>query len=60
MLKLVEVEESRKRISSFIKHTPLIYSSYSSLVSNDEVYLKTENLQYTNSFKIRGARNFIL
>jgi len=30
------------------------------LVSNHEVYLKTENLQYTNSFKIRGAANFIL
>jgi len=30
------------------------------LVSNYEVYLKTENLQYTNSFKIRGATNFIL
>lgn len=59
-MKLSDIEEARERINCCIKHTPLLYSHFFSEVSNHDVYLKPENLQYTNSFKIRGATNFIL
>ncbi len=60
MLRLRDIQDTRERINCFIKHTPLLYSCCLSILSNHKVYLKMENLQYTNSFKIRGATNFIL
>lgn len=38
--------------------TPLIYSPKLSRLYNSTIYFKAENLQITNSFKIRGANNF--
>ena len=38
----------------------MIYSQYFSRLCNGEVYLKLENRQITNSFKIRGALNKML
>ena len=60
MTKLKDIQMAKRRISKFIKHTPLYYSSYFSQISNHHVYLKLENLQKTGAFKIRGASNFIL
>ncbi|MBA7527008.1 L-threonine dehydratase catabolic TdcB [subsurface metagenome] len=60
MTQLKDIQSSQERISKFIKHTPLYPSAYFSKISNHHVYLKLENLQNTNAFKIRGASNYIL
>jgi len=60
MNRLKDIQSANKRISKFIKHTPLYPSAYFSQISNHHVYLKLENLQITNAFKVRGASNYIL
>jgi len=52
--------EAKNRILSYIKKTPLKYSQQLSALSGVSVYLKCENLQFTGSFKIRGALNKLL
>ncbi len=52
-----DVEEARKTIGDLVKRTPLRRSDYLSNYCSGEVYLKLENLQATNSFKMRGALN---
>jgi threonine dehydratase len=44
-----------RAIEGDVKRTPLVRSSYLSELCRGEVYLKLENQQTTNSFKIRGA-----
>ena len=48
------------RIEPNIRRTPLDHSPYFSELSGANVYLKLENLQYTGSFKLRGAFNKVL
>jgi threonine dehydratase len=48
------------RISAHIRETPLDHSPYFSERTGANVYLKLENLQYTGSFKLRGAFNRLL
>ncbi len=55
-----EVLEAEKRIRKFIRKTPLEYSPKLSKKGKCLVYLKLENLQYTGSFKVRGALNKLL
>lgn len=55
-----ETLDAEKRIRPHIRETPLEYSFPLSKITGCNVYLKCENLQYTNSFKIRGALNKIL
>jgi threonine dehydratase len=50
------IEEAHNRITSFIRETPLLYSSSLS-TEGARVFLKMENLQLTGSFKLRGALN---
>jgi len=57
---LKDVWQAHKRILPFIMKTPLIYSPKLSELTKSNVYLKLENLNTTNSFKIRGAANKIL
>ncbi len=47
-------EQAKKRISPYIKKTPLTYDG------KNRLYLKWENHQVTGSFKARGALNKIL
>lgn len=49
------VAEVYKRISQYIKKTPIIPSTYYSEKTGSTVLFKCENLQYTNAFKVRGA-----
>jgi threonine dehydratase len=49
-----------ERIAPYIRRTPLDYSPYFSERTGAKVYLKLENLQYTGSFKVRGAFNKLL
>ena len=47
--------EAARQIRPAILDTRLIYSEYYSEHVQNQVYFKPENLQYTGSFKIRGA-----
>ena len=55
-----EILEAEERIRTYIKETPLEHSLILSKMGSCEVYLKLENQQVTNSFKIRGAMNSLL
>lgn len=61
MLKIKnEVLVAENRIRSYIRETLLDFSLPLSKITNSNVYLKCENLQFTGSFKIRGAYNKLL
>lgn len=53
---LEEIEAARRRIATTILRTPLVRWN---LPGQAEIYLKLENLQPINAFKIRGAANAI-
>ncbi len=55
-----EVLSAENRIRSHIRETPLEYSFPLSNILGINVYLKLENLQFTGSFKVRGALNKIM
>lgn len=60
MLKLKSIMEADSNIRNFARVTPIIHSRALSIDLGFELLLKAENLQTTNSFKIRGASNCIL
>ena len=49
------VKDASKELFGKIVRTPTIKSQYLSSATNANVFLKLENLQYTSSFKVRGA-----
>ena len=53
-------QTAHNNIKKHIVKTPLIHSKNLSSISDSNVFLKLENLQYTGSFKLRGAINKIL
>ena len=55
-----QAEAASKRISPYIRQTPLEHSAYFSEKVGANVWLKLENLQITGSFKLRGACNKLL
>ena len=55
-----DIYRARQRIEPFIRETPLVASPNLSEVTSGEILLKLEQLQYTGSFKLRGATNAIL
>lgn len=55
-----EVIAAENRIHSYIRETPLDFSLPLKKMTNSNVYLKCENLQYTGAFKVRGAFNKLL
>ena len=55
-----EVLQAETRIRLYIRETYLEHSSYFSQLYGAQVYFKLENLQYTSSFKVRGAMNKLL
>jgi threonine dehydratase len=59
LLKYEEIVDAKKRLEGITTKTELIYSSIFSKESNNEVYMKPENLQITGAYKIRGAYNKI-
>ncbi|WAH38917.1 threonine ammonia-lyase [Alicyclobacillus dauci] len=56
---LEDIKQARQRLHGVIQETPLDYSATFSRFSDNEIYLKLENLQKTGSFKLRGAFNKI-
>ena len=57
---LSDITAAAGRLEGFITRTPLNKSLTLSEICGAEVFLKFENLQYTGSFKGRGARNRLL
>lgn len=60
MINLQDIRDARETIRNLVRRTPLVHSQFLSNFCDGEVYLKLENLQTTNSFKIRGALNKML
>jgi len=53
-------ERAAARIAGLVRETPLDYSPTFSAATGAEVWFKLENLQYTGSFKLRGAANRLM
>jgi len=54
------VREAANQIAGHVIATPTVPAPRLSALTGAEVYLKLENLQYTGSFKVRGALNKLL
>jgi threonine dehydratase len=59
LVTLNQIQQARANLAGNINPTPLQHSSTFSALSGNDIFLKTENLQKTGSFKIRGAYNKI-
>ncbi len=57
MLSLTDIEQAAQRIKGHVLDTPCVESKTLSQLTGAQIYLKFENLQYTASFKERGACN---
>lgn len=57
---LNDIKQAATNIQSDVENTPLVHSRTLSKLSGADVYLKLENLQFTASFKERGALNKLL
>lgn len=55
-----DITHAQSRIAGSIERTPCLQSKTLSSIVGADVWLKFENLQYTGSFKGRGARNRLL
>lgn len=60
MLSLTDVERAQGRIAGKVRRTPLSESAALSRLAGCQVHLKLENLQFTGSFKERGAASRLL
>ena len=54
---LQDIKDAAQRIAPIMKRTNLMKSNFLSKESENEIYLKPENLQITGSYKVRGAYN---
>ena len=57
MLTLQDIEQAAQRLDGHLLNTPCVESRTLSQLTGAQLYLKFENLQYTASFKERGACN---
>ena len=55
MMTLDKFEEATEVVKKVINTTKLIYSEYFSETTENKVYFKPENMQYTGAYKVRGA-----
>lgn len=60
MLTLEQIHAAKRRISPYIFDTPIIRLNGLDHLLGCHVYIKAENMQKTNSFKLRGALNKML
>jgi threonine dehydratase len=56
-IELTDIRDARERISGKVLRTPLVKLDHGR--GGPEIYLKLEDLQPTNSYKIRGATNAV-
>lgn len=57
VITLKDVQAARENIAGVVHETPILRSTQLSKLCNNELFLKSEHLQKTGSFKIRGATN---
>lgn len=57
---LDNIKVAREKIQDVVVKTPLLYSKFFSEKSNNNVYMKCENLQLTGAYKLRGALNKVM
>jgi threonine dehydratase len=57
MLEFADIERAAQRLQAHLLRTPFVASHTLSDITGAQVYLKFENLQFTASFKERGACN---
>jgi threonine dehydratase len=57
---LTDVQSARDKIAGAVENTPCLHSKTLSRIFGCELWLKFENLQFTASFKERGALNKLL
>ncbi|TAG47455.1 MAG: threonine ammonia-lyase [Betaproteobacteria bacterium] len=57
---LLDVQSARAKIAGAVENTPCLHSKTLSRIFECDVWLKFENLQFTASFKERGALNKLL
>ena len=57
---LEDIRAAARRLEGAVEKTPLVHSRTLSRLTGAEVFLKLENLQFTASFKERGALNKLL
>ena len=57
---MADIEAAAKAIEGQVERTPLRYSRTLSEITGAQVWIKFENLQFTASFKERGALNKLL
>ncbi|KAB2330164.1 threonine/serine dehydratase [Cytobacillus depressus] len=60
MISLSDVQAARERIAEITYMTPIFTSTKLSQICGNQIYLKSEHLQKTGSFKIRGAANKVI
>jgi threonine dehydratase len=60
VLTVADVERAQARIAGRVRRTPLSESAALSRLAGCQVHLKLENLQFTGSFKERGAASRLL
>jgi threonine dehydratase len=60
MVTLQDVQAAAERIAAEVVHTPCLRSETLSRIAKADIWLKFENLQFTASFKERGALNTLL
>lgn len=60
MIALQDIENAAQRLSGHVLNTPCVASQTLSAITGAEVFLKFENLQFTASFKERGACNKLM
>ena len=56
-IQLADIEAARKNVDGTVLRTPLVQLDLGS--GAPEIWLKLENLQPTNAYKIRGAANAV-
>ena len=59
-VRLADIEAAASRIADQVERTPCTHSITLSRLTGAEIWIKFENLQYTASFKERGALNRLL
>ena len=59
-LTLADVRAAAQRIAGHVVRTPTLYSRTLSQITGAEIWLKFENLQFTASYKERGALNALV
>lgn len=60
LVSLADVQSAAARLAGHVADTPFLHSETLSELTGAELWLKFENLQFTGSFKQRGALNTLL